>query len=199
MASPPAGYAEATFVFQCTGRPRQATWSLGLDDDNFTTNTPTDIAELAWNAFVDTAAPYLASHLLVGWTFLGVSAIKMLEDGPIGGQYLNAVVGTPTTNPMPVNCSVLLTKQTGGGGRRNRGRAYLPPVFPPESVVDQAGVITDAQVTQMQDWYNAAYDNLVLAELQPVLFHQSAPFTPTPITGFFIGSQIATQRRRMRS
>jgi hypothetical protein len=199
MAAPPAGFAEVTFIFQLSGRPRQATWGLGIDSANFAEQSPEDIASLAYDAMVDTTAPYLASHMIVGWSFVGVNCVKMLEDGPISGQHLDTVDGTQTGGAVPVNTSVLLTKQTAGGGRRNRGRAYIPPVYPLETNVDGGGVIDGTQVGQLQGWYGAGYDRLVDVELQPVLFHQSAPFTPTVITAFQIGSQMATQRRRMRS
>lgn len=199
MAAPPAGFAEVTFIFQLTGRPRQATWGLGIDSANFAEQSPEDIATLAYAAMTGTTEPYFASHMIVGWSFVGVNCVKMLEDGPISGQHLATLAGSQAGGAVPVNTSVLLTKQTSGGGRRNRGRAYVPPVYPLETNVDGGGVIDGTQVGQLQGWYNNGYDALVLAELQPVLFHQSAPFTPTGITGFLVGSQMATQRRRMRS
>lgn len=199
MTAIPVGFADATFVFQCTGRPRQCTWSMGLDLSSDPSVDPTTVAQTVYDAYVGTNDPVFPAHMCTGWSFVGVSVSKMLETGPIVGQTFDTVVGTASNGPVPVNTSCLATKQTALGGRRNRGRAYIPPVWPPEEDVDQAGVIAPTQLGQLQGWYNSFFSTLSTGPYPPVLFHQSAPFTPTPITGFVIGSQMATQRRRMRS
>lgn len=199
MTAIPVGFAEATFVFQCTGRPRQCTWAMGLDISEDPDADPSTIATTVYDAYVGTNDPIAAAHMCAGWSFIGVSVSKMLETGPIVGQSFLTVVGTATNGSVPVNTSVLANKQTALGGRRNRGRAYIPPVWPPEEFVDQAGVMDATRQGQLQGWYDSFFSTLSTSDYTPTLFHQTAPFTPTPITGFVIGTQLATQRRRMRS
>lgn len=198
MPTIPAGFAEATFVFNVTGKVRDCTWSLGFDIEDFGTLSPEDMANEIRTIFTDSDAPYVAGQIAVGWTFQGVSVTKQLEEGPLTGQSLFPVVGTVSVGPLPVNCSLLFTKQTTAGGRRNRGRAFVPPVHLSETDINAIGVIT-ADVSGLQGRYDAAIANLGAIGYDPVLFHQSAPFTPTPVTGLALSSLIATQRRRMRS
>lgn len=198
MPTIPAGFAEATFIFNVTGKVRDCTWSLGFDVDDFGTISAADMANEIRTLFSQTGSPYVAGQIAVGWTFQGVSVTKQLEDGPLTGQSLSPVVGTVSVGPLPVNCSLLFTKQTTSGGRRNRGRAFVPPIHLSEGDINAIGVIT-ADVSGLQGRYDAALGALEAIGYDPVLFHQSAPFTPTPVTGLALSSLIATQRRRMRS
>lgn len=198
MPTIPAGFAEATFIFGVTGKVRDCTWSLGLDVSDFGVNPPEDMADELRLWWTESTAPYIAGQMAVGWTFRGVSVTKQLEEGPITGQSLANVVGTVSVGPLPVNCSLLFTKQTTGGGRRNRGRAFVPPVHLSETDINAIGVIT-ADTSSLQGRYDSVIENMVGGGYQPVLFHSSAPFTPTEVTGLSLNSLIATQRRRMRS
>lgn len=49
------------------------------------------------------------------------------------------------------------------------------------------------------DWNDLLTNVVALADVDAlVLFHDTAPFTPTPITGFQVQRKVATQRRRLR-
>lgn len=199
MPTIPVGFAEATFVFQCTGRPKVATWSLGIDSEDFSEQTPADIAENVFNAFGTSPGPYQAGLMDISWRWVSVEVTMMYEEGPLVGGFAANRQGTNMAGAPPTNCAVLMNKQTNVGGRRNRGRAFLPPVKPGEADIDPAGVISGTQLTALQTAYDGAFAALPVYNMTPVLFHGSAPFTPTPITGFAIQSIIATQRRRLRS
>jgi hypothetical protein len=198
MPTIPAGYIEATFLFQVTGSARTMTWSCGFDDAEFEVTPPdTEAANIRSN-FVGTGKPYLAANMATGWSFLGVNITKQLEDGPIIGSSLSTVAGTLSGSSCPNNCANLLNKITGTGGRRGRGRAFIPPLHFAETVVDSAGFIPSGTVAGVLAFYTAAFTACVGQGYTPVLFHATAPFTPSPITGWTMSTQMATQRRRMR-
>lgn len=198
MPTIPAGFAEATFIFNVSGKVRDCTWSLGFDVTDFGTLTAFEMADELRAIWTATDCPYVAGQIATGWTFQGVSVTKQLEDGPISAQSLFPVVGTVSVGPLPVNCALLFAKQTTAGGRRNRGRAFVPPVHLSETDINAIGVIT-ADTTSLQGRYTEAVNDSISSGYQPCLFHQSAPFTPTDVTGLSLSSLIATQRRRMRS
>lgn len=107
------------------------------------------------------------------------------------------LAGTAGTAPLPNNCAVLVAKISTSGGRRNRGRMFIP--CPAEPAVDGAGTLSTGErgawQTAMDDWI----DGESLAGWgAPALLHQTPPYTPTTITNLVVRGKIATQRRRMR-
>jgi len=104
-------------------------------------------------------------------------------------------------SPLPNNCAILAKKSTALGGRRNRGRMYIP--CPYEASTDGAGVLSPAEVTA---W------NASLAAIMPggtihtafgflgdaVVLHETGDQTPATVTDLGCAPKIATQRRRMR-
>lgn len=199
MTTPPAGYAEATIILQRVGAARQSTWTCGFDDANFNSRTPLDMA-IDWYTQLAgaTGKPYYPANMPTSWIFQGVQITKMLEDGPLTAQFLGPITGTITDTAMPPNVAVLVTKDTAAGGRRNRGRFFVPPVYPMEGSVDSGGVIGSTQLTSLRNWYTGTYNGLVSEDMVPCLFHSKAPFTPTPVTSWTVQPLVATQRRRLR-
>lgn len=195
----PIGEQVATFVFNYDGVAKDVTWSIGCSYPM--PISPSDLAALVYDAFVAPGVlgswPYEATNMRAGWTFQGVSVMEMTGSGPLVGQFLDAQVGSDGDNALPINCAVLGNKQTALGGRKNRGRAYLPPVFPAESTVNGAGQIDSSDLTTLQAQYDAAFSRLEDNDVTPLLHHSDGS-AGTPITGFVIGSLIATQRRRLR-
>lgn len=198
MVAIPAGYLESTFVFELAGSTHQMAWTMGWDDADFPSTTASEEAEALYNAYVGSGKPITAGNMCIPWSFLGVRVTKQLESGPISGEYFLTVAGTGSGAPLAPNVSTLWQKRTALGGRRNRGRAYIPPVLPSEGQVDALGVIASATITTLQTAYNAFLTAAAVSGLEPVLFHQSAPYTPTPITSFQLQPLVATQRRRLR-
>lgn len=198
MPSIPAGFIESTFIFSLAGSTHSMTWTMGWDCADFITKSPVQMAIELRTAFVTGTKPYTAANICAGWTFQGVHVTKQLETGPISGESLVAVVGTAVATPLTPNVAILWNKTTGEGGRRNRGRAFIPPYAPGEASVDSLGVISSGVVTATQTLYDNALATAATDGYDPVLFHQSAPFTPTPITAFTMQPLVATQRRRLR-
>lgn len=128
--------------------------------------------------------------------------------------------------PTPSNTAILVQKVTTRGGRRGKGRMYVPGC--PEANVDQDGFLTVAYRASLQTAVNNLLDRLTAPAgggtagdpVAPRLLHNSSTQTtvqtsptarivtttitgpgpaPDAITGFLIAPQVATQRRRMRS
>lgn len=108
------------------------------------------------------------------------------------------VAGLNGPNALTINTAVLVRKLTASGGRRGRGRMYIPGL--PEGNVATAGNITPSVVPTLQTAIDSLLTNLVAhASVERcVLFHDTAPFTPTTITSLEVQRKVATQRRRLR-
>lgn len=105
--------------------------------------------------------------------------------------------GANATSPAPNNCAILVAKISTSGGRRNRGRMYIP--CPAESQVDGAGVLTTTYRGQWQTAMDDWIDGEALAGWgSPAILHQTGPSAPTTVTNLVVRSKIATQRRRLR-
>lgn len=96
---------------------------------------------------------------------------------------------------MPLNSCYLVQKRTVLGGRRGRGRMFLPGVS--IGATEEDGTVSIGVVGGIETNIIA-----MLAEMpagwQPALLHATAPFTPTQIAAFAAQGKIATQRTRLR-
>jgi len=96
---------------------------------------------------------------------------------------------------MPPNNCFLLKKTTLLGGRRHRGRNYLPGVS--EGAVTDGGSVDVAVANGINTNVASMRSDMSTAGCELVLLHQSAPFTPTPVSEALCEAVIATQRRRL--
>jgi hypothetical protein len=128
-------------------------------------------------------------------------------EGPIFESTIDEVglrsgdLGTPNT-------ASLWRKNTGLGGRHNRGRWYWPSV--PQSNMTASGIMTQGETDFEQDFAGYFLDVLQGTDgsnptntSNLVLIHspRSGEATPTPtaVTTFVVQRLLATQRRRLRS
>jgi hypothetical protein len=198
----PVGEAQATFILNVAGYAKDMTWTLGiLGIDGGGPLTPGEMADIIYGAVTEDAGTspnlYEPTLMYTGWRFSGVSVSLMTETGPLIGQNLTPVVGTATGSTVPVNCAILGTKNTALGGRKYRGRCYLPPCYPGETDIGPTGDIGSIVLGIHQTGMDYALDAMTTLGCTPVLHHSDG--TPgTPITGITLESKIATQRRRMR-
>lgn len=106
-----------------------------FDDPNARATFLTQLAEAVRDCVISTLLPALPSD----WSFDRVTAQQIeptasdiIEVGSVGAQ-----VGALAASE-PGFVAQLITMKTGEGGRRKRGRIYLPP--PPEGGVDQSTI-----------------------------------------------------------
>jgi len=171
---------------------------LGIDDENFITHTPIIIATDISTIVQAANRPFNAARMSSEVRYLGVQATKQLEDGPLSSTFSVSVLGTATWKIPPNNAAVLVNKVTAGGGRRNRGRMFVCPSGVNEANADATGFMVSGDLTNIQADWSTAFAAMTAAGYNPVIFHATAPFTPTPITNLSVQQQMATQRRRMR-
>lgn len=162
---------------------------------------------------------FYADDLFIAWrdNVLGLQSttmtlnqciVKMGSDGPpvMGYSTLGTAPGQTSGSFLPQNCAMLVDKMTNSGGRRNRGRMYIPAALP-EANVDNVGTITTGLVTGANVAFGGLWEALqngvapTNIAYPPVILHSpgiSALPLPTPITSFRVQSVISTQRKRLR-
>jgi hypothetical protein len=192
----PPNYSQAVFRWGLAGDAETMVNTLGLDTTSVT----------LWEALVDSLAANTRTSLpvsviLTGYSFQGVTLYRGQDGGPPAVYESPAVThaGTNAGPPLPPNCAFLLRKRTALGGRKGRGRMFIPAgVGVGEDSVPSTGVLLEAQraplATRYNDWINSLGPS-------PVLFHDSATpgsTAPTPITSFTLEARLATVRRRLR-
>jgi hypothetical protein len=191
----PVGYGNATFVFQNAGAPKEYTTSVAYNPSDLDPTAHAAAIHTAWAS--GTTRPFSASKVSNEYQLLRVDVVEMDDIGPLLGSQPIVVQGTFGSGSMPPNCCVLMNKNTASGGRKNRGRMYVPPVNILETQVTALGTIPSANQTAITTLFNVAIGDMIAAGLPPVLLH-SEPGAPTPITNIACTSVIATQRRRLR-
>jgi hypothetical protein len=190
----PPGFAELWLAWSTSGDAEQMFTSIGLDLATGVTPSQTNtdaLTAIARSALDDIcSADYQVGGGHIIWGQDG-SDIRIDSAN-------NLVTGLTAGSALPPNCAYLVRKLTDLGGRRARGRMFIPGV--PEGTVGANGVLTGAGLTAVNTAVLALLTNLEgnAAVEGLVLFHDTAPFTPTPITSLEAQSKIATQRRRMR-
>lgn len=134
-------------------------------------------------------------------TFKSVT-VRLGQDGgdPLVGVHPMTAPGTGgALSTLPPNCATLVHKRTAKGGRRHRGRMYLPWCVQ-EASVSETGVLDPAIVTQTQNAMTIFLNALTTANVPMVLLHSEgvSPVPPaTLVTSLTVDALIATQRRRL--
>jgi hypothetical protein len=196
----PVGFYEATFLFSNDDSSRISTSALGFLFLGVTPPTASEAANDLQGISSGSGMPFAGGEMIDDWSFEGVSVAQGTSEGDLVGQELVTVPGTVTDSTVPMNCSLIVQKNTALGGRRNRGRMFIPPIILNDGAVDVAGNIAPGPLATIQGNFNDWYAALVAADWEPALFHQGAGApVPTAITSFTVQSLIGTQRRRMRS
>lgn len=189
----PSGSGQVTWVHEVTGASRRAFVTCGVDVTAFGGDA-TAAATALGLAWATNVMPILSS--LVG---LIETRVKFGPDdtGPTG-VITGITWGGDSRQSGAPNSAALVNKNTAVGGRRGRGRMYIPGV--PEAEVDQAGFLSSGWLSNLQAAVDGLQADMVTALLDPVLLHSGdgAPI-PYPITSFTAQGLTATQRRRLRA
>lgn len=169
--------------------------TLGLVDDTLARTPAQNAAD--FEAAVVAGGFTAAADMLVGYSRLPNQVTTYLPSGPVTIESGVNVAGTLVGNPLPNNCAVLVRKNTALGGRRNRGRFYLPPYRFGEDVVAGNGVIQPANVATLQNELATFILELNARNFSPVVWHSDGG-GGTEILNLTVQNIIATQRTRMR-
>lgn len=191
----PVNHQSHRFMFQCAGAPRVSGFSI-----HTVAVSPTDTETIADTVedIMQTEQLTVAGAFASSYIYLGQNTTQMLLSGPQLVQLPANITGTAGPAVPPANCAVLVRKNTGGGGRRNRGRFYLPACYLPENLVDPAGIIDAGSRAEIQGKVSAVLSALDTAGFPMRLLHSSPDDVPTDVISLVVQSRMATQRLRMR-
>jgi hypothetical protein len=186
------------------GSVRQAEITFACDASG-TVLTPTAIANQIQTAYNTDVGVFAATGTVVG------PVIVQLGDGttvPQVGQSTGAnLVGANAIDPLPGNNALLIKKVTALGGKKNRGRFYLPWSVD-EGSVDEVGTVLPAVVTATSASVQSLLGGLTAVSCPMVIAHRlHGDIThPTRVTSITMGpavitlsceSTIGSQRRRI--
>ena len=186
----------ARLVFEFNTPGNMSTAATTLDLDAAITADPGVVAASARSAWVAN----LLSLTTDEW-FLGDVTLYM----PSGGGSIPYVSAgsTPgsTGTPMSAAVSLLVTKRTNIGGRRGKGRMFLPP--PPQTQVNADGTVAAGFLATSRGHLTDFFNDIVAIDpsIQPVVHTRASGGLPsgnTLITELWLEPEVATQRRRQR-
>jgi hypothetical protein len=178
--------------------PWFVTWGANCQDAN---DDVIAIGEKACAAFMSWST-WISDEVVVEGAQVTYGAV--LDQDPIRQFVPNAGAseGDSTVGMLPQNCALLVRKNTGLGGRKNRGRFFLPGMVSEEGV-NNVGIIDTADRTAYQGGADAFLAALGTGDLilpMVILHNDYGDDTPdpTPVTSLTVDSTISTQRRRLR-
>lgn len=195
----PPGFSHVVIELRLENDNEPIVTTIGVDNNGA---TGTQIPDLVYQAFDATFMGLISDEYWLErcTAYIGQDGTSpLVVDGLLGPSQ-----GVGTGAPLPQNCAVLVRKRTDLGGRRGRGRMYLPGIA--EGQVEANGDIGSVFVDAWQGQADSFYDILTgggsQAATPPVVLHRSEGIgpepLPTPIQSFTVESSIATQRRRLR-
>lgn len=197
----PSGFAQVTHRFGGGGLPLGAavTYGIGL---TFAAGLDAIAAEVH-DAYGDIFMVETTSDVSLLSTLVKAGPNDV---GPFF-EFTGIVTGTEPGDQESPGAALLIHKVTAIGGRRSRGRFYLPGAAGTD--FGDNGAVQPAAVTKWQNAANAFLTRIVahLGITDMYLLHsESSPDTenptpvpvPTVITNLVVDSLQATQRRRLR-
>ena len=193
----PPGFAEVAIEIRNTGDPVPWFVTYGID----VSAAGGDVEEIGGSCMASFAnwTPQMSTDT----TITGVN-LTIGQDGPDPvRQFVAAPVtytGAATGGKLPQNCALLVRKNTGAGGRRSRGRYFMPAVVA-EGAVDNVGLISGDALGVYQGLATEHLEAQASEDVPMVLLHgtgSSAIIDPTPVVSLSCDNVISTQRRRLR-
>lgn len=195
----PSGYGMVSIRFQCTGITDPMITTFGFRNDTaggtFDTN---EVADDIAAVMTPTGKWLAANGINAAYTLTSVDVTMGSASGPQQGSKVLNQIGTLAGAPAPPNVAFLVQKRTSRGGRKGRGRMFIPPWCYPETQIDPAGNIEAAVMNGFQTRLNTLLTDLVGIQYPMVLLHSDPNDVPDLVTSLTPLYKIATQRRRLR-
>lgn len=195
------GFCTCAIEIKHTALARSAFITFGAD--------PTATDPFAIAASVNVAASATGSLKAILDTNCSIigSRVSLGTDGTedVVGSATTAVVGLKSVSGIPPNVALLVHKRTARGGRRGRGRFYIPFAVNTAAITED-GRIAPAEVTTLQtamDTFltqiNTTVGPMVVLHRTsaPGVDHPTNPGPPSTVTGLAVDNLVATQRRRL--
>lgn len=191
----PNGYANIQWKFSLTGSSHQFSFAHGVK--YAVGATAEDMTATGVAAMED---GYDMANVYNDWTFDSVHAI--LNDS--GDLFVNDdFVEDPGTGGAgdfpPPNTSLLVRKNTGRAGRKERGRMYWPLISVLDADLDDVGIINPTVLGVIAGNVADFKEQLDLSPFVDslVLLHESNE-VPTEVISWGVEAMVGTQRRRLR-
>lgn len=197
----PSGYADVSMQLKLLGFQRPAYVTFGVDPAGSSADA---VAAAVMTAA--TATNSFMSQMDASVTLAQVRASLGTDSGEdVVGLVSGTSVGLRIKTTLPPNCAMLVRKTTSRGGRRGRGRFYIPWIIE-ETEIDEAGTVQSAAVALVQTAMNNFLTALTTGTIPMVVLHNpstpgtvhpSTPGAPNLVTALVVDSLVATQRRRL--
>lgn len=192
----PPGYAECSIEFWLAGYLRPAVITQGVKITGASDGSGNTVADQFDNAFTTPLLALFDANV----TVRNAKAVIGQDGGdPIVQVSTNAGPGTSSRESTAPALALMVTKNTALGGRKNRGRNYMPWALA-DSDVAENGAVNPTRLTSWQTALDTYLDNLeggAGSLLDGAYILHTDPLTaPTQVTGFSPNPAIRTQRRR---
>lgn len=197
----PSGFAEGSYEIKHNLVSRSAFLTFGFDPSGTDAQTVANQVQVAF-ASVGSLASIIDNACIMVKT-----RVSLGTDGgeDIVGIGVTNVPCTKTVTSLPPNNAALVHKQTARGGRRGRGRMYIPWAIGATSV-SEAGQIVAGDVTAVNAACAAWLTAMSIGAGPVVLLHRPSepgtehPTTPGPpniVTSMSCDPLVGNQRRRL--
>jgi hypothetical protein len=191
----PEDFALVSWHTLTDGDPEEMVWTMGF---NCVSASDQDaIATVARGAWVDNIQTLTSSVVDL------VRVVAKFGPNDTGRTIENtsSASGSNGGALLPPNSCVLVRKLTALGGRKGRGRAYIPGISSISGSLDSAGNFSQANADSISAAVQQLVDDLAGHVNGPyigVVLHSTASPGPSVITNVSCQPKLATQRRRLR-
>lgn len=190
----PPGFGRAAIQFSCVGDMRRPVITFGFVDPGV--DSPSAIGNTLltkWRA----VAAFEDNSLATSYAMEECDVVVNRAGVHVVGNSIGRHQGTAGFNALPLASCAILRKKSAMGGRKARGRCYLPAGYLGELSVDPAGNIDPALVDATGSRWATFINDLDASGMGMVILHNDAT-PPTVVTEGSCESIIGTQRRRQR-
>lgn len=186
----PNGFVAVVVPLHNVSLSRTAVITYGVEDIAGTVNPQTiadDIQGVMDGDFVNR----LDTNVTMGPVQVYVGAVG----GTVPGTAAGSFPGQLNIASPPPNVAVLVHKNTTLGGRKGRGRMFIP-WYVDKGSIDEAGGIDGTQRTNINNSLDNMLTALDAADYPMRLLHNDST-VPSAVTGLTVDSRVATQRNRL--
>lgn len=190
----PPGFVAFRLPIRHSSVTRPAMITGGVDNNSGLTD-PNALADAIQNVFTTTGG---MQTIIDNACTIGPCEVAVGQDGgdPLIGFASATVAATRSQSSVTPNVSLLVKKRTALGGRKNRGRFFIPWAVR-EDQVDEGGIISSLDLTTAQNAMNAVLAQSATSNLPFVILHATDPSVPPTVTALVVDALVATQRRRL--
>jgi len=196
----PVGFADCALHFTRTADLEEMLITFGVEivDPLPPGQLAIDISSAFKSAFPSSAYPAVVKYVRATARIGQEGGEETVE------EKVENINGSASIQVQSSNCALLVKKRSNRGGRRGRGRMFVP--WLDSTKVDPNGIYNATQVTTEQGRWTTFHDLLEVGQAgnptPMVVLHNSEgnspPGTPTRVTQLVVDPIIATQRRRLR-